>query len=163
MRDDGKIKIMWRIKKLCIYLDEYVKTRSLAGLTLEFQQILRSGITEDKLKEFGEYIEKKGEKSIGKIDIDEVSDLVKRDFFETQTHQIYTDTKLIRVGWKGRKLTQGSRIDRFVYFWEYAFADTPYLVGLIGGVGFLAILFLLLQQIFIKIFALVVYYYTLIK
>lgn len=126
---------MFRIKKLCLHLDEFVKIRPLGSYSLEFQGILRNGIREDEIVNFSVYFKEK-EGSI--VEKDEVLDLVKQEFLEQNQHQIYTNINLIRVGWKGRELIKGNFFSRWERFIQYASGKYSFWFGLFSGATIIA-------------------------
>jgi len=126
---------MLRIRKLCMYLDEYVKTRDLSSYTLEFQRILRNGIREDEIVNFSTYFQEKEGSGVEK---DEVLDLVDQEFFQKNQQVIYTNINIIRVGWKGRELTKGNFFKRWERFIQYASGKYSFWFGLFSGATIIA-------------------------
>ena len=146
---------MLRIVKICRLLDKYIMTRSLDAYPKESREGLRLGILNGEQKEFVKYLQQ--QKSFTKNSelkiFDDIKDAQKYNYLEHAIVNVFGyDQEVLRLGSKGRKLVNGSLIDRVIYFIEFAFADTPYLIGLVGGIGILTLVFLLLQQIFIWLY-----------
>ena len=150
-----RIKQMIRKTKMCYFLNKYIETRPLEPYPVGDRQGLRLGILNSEQKEFVKYLQQqKGFTNDSEIKIfDDIKDAHKYDYLEHAKIDVSGyEQEVLRLGAKGRRLVNGSLINRSVYFIEFAFSDTPYLVGLVGGIGILTLVFLLLQQIFIWLY-----------
>src|SRR3990167_2720898 len=103
---------MWRIRKLCIYLNDFINNRSLEKYRSEFHEVLRKGVKINEQNLFIDYVIQKDGKNSSKIS-DEISDLLKQEFFETKTYQgAGFGFEFIRLGWKGREIVEGGFIKK---------------------------------------------------
>ncbi|MFH1694520.1 MAG: hypothetical protein ABH880_02085 [Patescibacteria group bacterium] len=135
-----KIEMMLRVRKLCLYLNDFIKNRSLDGYKLEFQVVLRNGIRIEEEKKFIEYISQK-DKNIDMEKLkDEIEDCIKREFFEVKKfpYSWLGQTDLIRLGWRGRKLVGGGPISKWAYFFQFAYAEHSFLYATLLGMGIFA-------------------------
>lgn len=128
---------MIRITKICCYLNRYIETRSLDAYQRESHQGLRLGILNGEQKEFVKYLQQqKSFASDSEIKLfDEIKDAKKDDYLETAIVDVFGYKQdVLRLGLRGRKLVNGSFINRWVYFITYAYEDTPWFYPFIIGV-----------------------------
>ncbi|MFH1694556.1 MAG: hypothetical protein ABH880_02265 [Patescibacteria group bacterium] len=137
---------MRKTLRLCQSLASFIKERSLDGYRDEVKPVLRDGIRKDSEKaDFIKYLqgcEEFAHDSYSKLE-DSINDAINSGFLEEKsaTNPLFpynssSGWELIRLGLKGRKLTEGSPLRRWSYFVQFAHEDRSVIYNfLLGGIS----------------------------